>query len=164
MEDLVRLHNYMGFPVQVLTEEPGRVIEIPPEKPPFVITEIKEIRTIIAIDTNDEHNLHVAIKRNCVSLKSPEGFPGPHENVLYLVPQIIVEAVRKTNRSTTRDLIVPKQENGIGPYRLHYANIITELSAEDPDTENAMYKTWRNSVSVTIAKNMYPHEYYSSDR
>ena len=159
----VELHNFMGFPVQIITEEPGAVIELPPDDPPFEITKVEKNRQVVSITTSNGRSLPVAIQRNCVSLSSPDGFPSPREGVLYLVPQIIVEAVRKTNRSTTRDLIVPKQENGIGPYRLHYANIITELDLKDPDTEQAMYKTWHNSVT-TLRGYLDPHEGYSSDR
>lgn len=159
----ITFHNYMGFPVQIIAEEPGKVIELPPEIPPFEIKKIERGHSVVAINTSDGSDLHVAIEQNMVSLKSPNGFPGPREGILYLVPQVIVEAVRKTNRSTTRDLIVPKQDDGIGPYRLHFANIITKLDTEDPDTKVAMYKTWQNS-----AQNMdgykYLHESYASDR
>ena len=161
----VRIHNFMGHPVQIATEEPGRIIEIQPEPAPFKISNIERIRSIVEIDTGDgrQEATHIAIMRNKVSLQSTNGFPGPREGVLYLVPQAVVEAVRKTNRSTTRDLIVPKQQIGIGPYQLSYANIITELNLDDEGTRNAAYKTWQNSAR-SVEGYKYPHEFYESDR
>ena len=161
MEKII-FHNFTEHPIQIIAEELGSTIDLPPEKSPFVITKIKKIREVVPIQTNDDKDVHIAIERNRVSLKSEEGFPGPRDNVRYLVPQILVEAIRKTNRSTTRDLIVPEQDLCIGPYRLHYANIVTELDLEDPDTSIAMHKTWRNSVN-NLHEYKY-HESYESDR